>query len=521
MNNTILALYHDRPFKRFTQRKLYLTVGFFAFIYGFMFGLTTTYLLVQLAIPLVILALLVIWMLPETGRVPARLLEKLFFAFLIGLLCWPDYLAIAIRPIPWITVVRLIMTPLALVFLLCLSQSSRFRGELADILNAVPAAWKLLLAFWIFMLVSVPLSPVPFNALNALIVATLNWIFYALMACYVLAQPGRMQKFVGFIWFIVLLICAIGVQEARKGQVIWVGHIPSFLQIDAPGVVKSLSGMARAGLGVHRVQSKFTTPLGFAEFLACAMPFILYMAVFSRKFVTKAAAALTIVLMFYNISKTDSRLGMVGGSIAILLFILFWGVVKWKRDPDSLLGPSAVFAFPATALTFVTASLFWRRLYVMLWGSGAAQASTDARQTQMNIALPKIASHPWGYGFNQGAGVVGYVDGGGNLTLDSYYLTLALDLGVLGFLSFMGMFGVILYKAGMLLLKRKTIDTDYLLLGATTICLIEFIIIKSIFSQTENHAFFFAVMGGAFALLYRITKTDEAARARLPQAPRP
>jgi len=483
---------------------LYFAIGGFAFLYGLFFGVTTIFLLVQLSIPLVLLALLVIWMLPETGRASLGLLERLFFIFIAGLLCWPDYLAIAIPPIPWITVVRLVVAPLALVFLVSLSQSSKFRNELKGILGAAPVVAKLLLAFWLVAAISVAFSETPASSLNLLIVYTLNWFMVAVIASYVLAQPGRMRTFAYLIWFIGIGVCIIGVLEARRGAVVWLGHIPSFLQIQVDSVQRSLAGSFRAGVGVHRVQSKFTTPLGFAEFLGCSVSFVFYIAVFGNNKYVRAMAALTVPLMIYNIIKTDSRLGMVGFSSAILLSVLLWGVVEWKRDRNSILGPAAIFSFPAAVVVFISASFFVGRLRALIWGTGAQLDSTDARIEQLHLGIPKILAQPWGYGVGRGGITLGYVNQAGELSIDNYYLGMALDYGIIGLLIFLLMFFLLIFKSCSIIVKSREIHEDHILLGFSVICLINFLIIKTIFSQTESHPFFFAVFGGCLALLYRL-----------------
>src|SRR5258705_12970248 len=138
----VLASYTHSGFLT-RHKRIWLTLLILAAIsYGFLFALGTTYILVQLAIPLVAVAILVIALLRETGKTYPRVQEWALFAFLIGLLCWPDYIAIALPGMPWITVLRLTTIPLAAVFLLNLSQSRVFRGELSAILGAAPAVTK-------------------------------------------------------------------------------------------------------------------------------------------------------------------------------------------------------------------------------------------------------------------------------------------------------------------------------------------------------------------------------------------
>ena len=53
--------------------------------------------------PPAVVAFLVIWALPDLNWAPTRSLEWLFLPVLIALIGWPDYLAIELPGLPWIT----------------------------------------------------------------------------------------------------------------------------------------------------------------------------------------------------------------------------------------------------------------------------------------------------------------------------------------------------------------------------------------------------------------------------------
>ena len=86
-------------------------------VYGFMFGLTAPYLIVPFTVPIVILVLLAIWALPETHNAPTRSMEAFHAAVVVSLLVWPNYLALSLPGLPWITAVRLCSFPMAFLFL--------------------------------------------------------------------------------------------------------------------------------------------------------------------------------------------------------------------------------------------------------------------------------------------------------------------------------------------------------------------------------------------------------------------
>lgn len=127
--------------------------------------------------------------------------------------------------------------------------------------------------------------------------------------------------------------------------------------------------------------------------------------------------------------------------------------------------------------------------------------------------IPKILSHPWGYGFGRSAEILGFTNGLGVLTIDTYYLSVALDLGIVGFFLFFSIFIVAIIRA---MTRAYSADGEAGYLAPAAITLVNFVIIKSIFSQTDNHPLIFAVLGLIVALIYRFDRSrtgDERAAA--------
>ena len=480
-------------------------IGITGLTYGFFFGLGTTYLLVQLSVPLVIMAIIVILLLPDTGRGYVGTLEWLLFAFLIALLSWPDYLAIAIPGMPWITIQRLTTVPLATVFLLGLSQSAQLRAEVKEILATIPALWKLLAVFTVLALFSIAFSETKTVTANKFAVAMLAWVLIFFVSCYIFTKPGRVVKLAYLVWALAIFVSLIGIQEARHEALPWAAHIPSFLKVDERTLTLILSSKARAATGVYRVQSKFTTPLGLAEFLAFSAPFILHIMMNAKRIWHRLAAASTLPLLIYVILKTDSRLGMVGIFLAILFYALAWGALRWKRDKTSLFGPAVVLGYPIVFVSFILGTFFIGRLRALVWGTGAQQASTDGRKEQLAESIPLIIKQPWGYGLARAAETLGYGDSGdGNLTIDSYYLSMVLDLGFAGFIVYFAIFYLAIWQGGKHVIHHYDEDTSYIV--PLVICLAVFVVIKLVLSQQENHPFIFLVLGAIVAMIYLIKK---------------
>ena len=492
---------HPSFFQRHRRKLITLLIAFMVF-YGMVFALTTTYFIVQLSIPIVVASAFVIWLLPESATPPLRLLSRMFALFIAALLLWPDYLAIALPGMPWITMVRLVGAPLAFVLLVCLSSSAPVREDFKTVLGATPSLWKLLTAFAAIAFLSIAYSTDPAFSANKFIVAGINWFLIYFVAAYVFRTPGRALLLAYSLWAIAIVVSLVGIQEWRHSAVPWAGHIPRLLAVEDDSVKRLLSGAARAATGKYRMQSKFTTSLGLAEYYALTIPFVIHFAATARLLWVRIAALLTIPFMFQMIVLTDSRLGMVGFFFAILFYLLAWGFWRWQRDRDSLFGPVTVLSYPALFSAFIAATFLVGRLRALVWGTGAQQASTDSRKLQVAMGIPKVLSHPWGYGLGRGAEALNFTNGAGVLTIDTYYLDIALEVGVIGFVVYYAFFISALLN-GVRRMGRAT-STEEMLIGPICIAIVNFLVIKSIFSQTENHPLVFALVGLLSALCWRI-----------------
>lgn len=505
--SSVLGGYTPLPIPKW-QREFRLALLFnFAVFYGILLALYSYRLLLELLAPLAIFGFVIIWMLPNTERAPKRMLAGLFWGFVGAQLLWPDYLAIDALGLPWITALRIFSFPMLLVLLISLSVSPTLRSELAAIIGAVSTIWKMLVVFLFFAVISIPFSRDVPGSIDKLVVALLYWGMIFFVSAYVFAQPGRMMRFLWLLWATVIVLCLLGLWEQRISRVPWAGHIPGFLTIEDEVVQRILTGSSRSATGIYRVQSKFTTPLGLSEFLAMVTPFVLHIAITARHTVSRVAAIANIPLIFYVIVATDSRLGIVGFFLSFLFYLLAWGFVKRAQHKQSLVGTAVLLAYPAVLLAFVASTMFVPRISSMVWGSGAQQASTDARKEQYNTGIPLVLRQPWGYGLDQAAERLGFTNPAGILTIDTYVLAIALDTGVIGLIAYFGMFIVAIYAGGMATQLAR--DQETLLLMPLVVALANFLVIKTILSQADNHPLVFVMLGATVALVYRV-KRDAA-----------
>lgn len=492
----------ERSWNRY-RRPFYAFLAAMSFIYGALFAVFGTFLLLQLVAPFLVIAGLSIWLLPEVERTPRKTVAFLLWSFLLALICWPNYLALVLPGMPWITFIRLTSVPLALVLLIYLSVSAEVRRTLATVLNASSYVWKTIAIFMVIALVSIGLSANPAGSFSKFIVAQLYWTLIFIASCYVFMRPGATVTFSRIILICVVIVCVIALLEWRRQTVLWAGHIPSFLKVDDETLTLVLTASTRQASGVYRVKSVFSTPLGLAEFLAYSAPFLFYLTITKGPVLIRAISLISIPMAFYVVILTDSRLGMVGFFMTALMYLFAGGATRWYSNRRSIAGPLVVISYPAVLAVFFAASLFWRRLHNMVWGGGAQQFSSQARAGQMAAGLPKIWSHPWGYGIGQGGETLHYANQAGVFSIDSYYLSVALEYGVVGFIVYSFIFIFSIYSGAVAGLKARSPETKMLI--PMVISLVNFIVIKSVFSQEGNHPLIFMILGATAALSYRVS----------------
>lgn len=481
---------------------LYIALAALFIGWGFYFGLSAPFRIMPLVSPLPLLVLLIIWVLPAGEYAPTRAIEPLYLAFFAALVLWPNYIAVVLPHLPWLTLLRIFVTPLILIFLISISVSARFRATLGAAIGSAPVIWRLLAAFVGLQTFSLLLSDRPVLSFNDYLVDQLNHTFIFIVSCYVFLTPGFSERWAKAYLAMVYFVCGVGLWEWSIGMLPWAGHIPSFLRVETDLVANILDGAQRASLKVHRVQGMSVQPLAMAELLGLAAPFALHIAMNRYPLVLRILGAFYLPLALFLIELADSRLGNVALLSAVLFYILIWAGLKWRQNKQSLIAPALVLLYPALMAMTLVGTFFVRPLRVAVWGSGAQRGSTDARAMQWDLGIPKIITHPFGHGIGQAAKKLGYVNPAGKGTIDSHYLTILMDFGPLGYLLFYGLFAYAAWLAARIVIYFRP-KGDTMILLPLMVAMLQFIIIKSVLSLDHNHPLVFMMLGGIVALSYR------------------
>ena len=472
-------------------------------LYGAAFTLVGRLSPLLFTIPQVSLALLCIWALPDTENPPERFVAFSLIGMAVITVAWPNYVAIALPALPWITFQRIFIVLLAGSYLFSLATSSKFRQKSLDIRVTNTVVFWCMLAFIALQFLSIGVSKVPLTSLQRVFNYQLVWTIPFFSAAVIFRKDKLADLFLNLLWAVGIFACLIGLWENKVQHVLWAYDLPSFLRIQDPAVLRVLTGNIRTAVGLYRVESTFSSPLSLSEYLALCLPILLVRFEHSKSILERSLAIFSVPLFLWTIHLTDAHLGNSACAVVVGLYTIYWAASRWRWVKNSVIGPAFVMAAPLGGVTILAASFVVPKIRNLVWGDGSHAASTAARVAQYSLGLPKILSNPFGYGAGQGADVLNYSENGGMITIDAYYLSIALEYGVVGFLIFYGMF-LYAIKDALWFAFEKPSDAETPNLKIVGFALIAFVVIKSVFSEQDNHSIVFTLLGLACAAHQRV-----------------
>jgi O-antigen ligase len=482
-------------------RRTILLAGlcFVTFFYGLLVSILPPFMLIPAAVPPVVLALLVVWALPEAPNPPVRILTGVFLVFSVVLYLWPNYLALSVGGLPWISIRRLMGVAAVLLLLICVSTSARFRSELGAVLRSSPWLTRMMIAFVSIQFISIAFSSGPGAAINRMVDMQTTWTAMFFISAWYGGKAERNIK----IWVNLIMVVAVGLMilgavEYRVQHVLWAGYIPSFLQIQDPAVLEILTANFRDR---YRVVATLTSPLSYGEFLAMVTPFFIYRLFNAKTMLGFVLWGAMDVILLVSCFFSGARLSMIGYIVAHVVYVFLWAARYWRTHPGGLIGPALTLSYPALTALLGLAIMVVPAVHNRVLGGGSTQFSNNARHEQFALAVPAIAKRPlFGYGPGGSGGAIGWFNPAGEISVDSGYLTIAADYGLLGFLSFFGMIVLLGIQAGYMSIFARGKGVPL----AAAVCAIFATIMstKLVLSQMDNFPLLYIVLGLSAAVIY-------------------
>lgn len=451
--------------------------------------------------PIGVMLMIALWMLPDRRTFPLATLGGVFSVYLVLSILWPSYLAIALPGLPWLTPTRMILFILDFLLVYSLATSSDLRHLVGRVAKQSPWIWTCFLIWEATQVITLPFAGS--MALSAKIFLdnqfSLACVFF--VGCLLFTRRGWATWVTTALILMALITSIDGFIELDLGYPPWANHIPSFLRADEGIMSVVLGPQSRTADGLYRVHGPFSISLVFAEFLALCLPFVVHKIFVNPNFGHKIALGCAVIFIVAAILITQSRLGLIGALITFAAYPPLWAFRIWRSGQGGMLGPALLFAAPAAVLLSLGVVLSSHSMTTRIFGGGAQSASDEARRTQREMAYPKIARNPIGYGMGNSGGVLGFTNPGGYLTIDNGWIAIALDQGIAGALAFLGLLGAAA-RRGFIVYLNST-DPEISLAGPAAIAVLNFIVIRWVLAQENNFPVGFLLLGLIVGLVAR------------------
>lgn len=499
----VLDNYYRSALSTKGRRRLLAGFVFLNFILGFFFAVLPDHSKAMLTIPLFVMAALIVWLLPETGKPPTAFLAKMFFGYFVALVLWPYYLAVQLPGAPLIEIRRGLLFLGILTTLVSISVSSKFIKEMKEIMAAEPTFFKILMGLVVAQSLSVFGSDDVSAAFSAYVRIQLACTVMLFMAIYVLSKPGRVSFFANMIRTVAVILAIVAILEYENQGILWAGHIPSFLSVDDPAMTNLLDSAFRGG--DYRVVGTFSVPLCFAEFMALTLPFFLHYILFGTNRLHKFILMICDALVINAILLTQARVGIVGIMVTHGIYGFIWSIRFWRTNKDSLFGPALALTYPVGLVIFGLAMLFVGRLRGIWLGGATEGASTLGRFAQAE-KFPDVFVHRplFGYGPSQGAKALNFRNPAGELSIDSGLLNIPLCYGAVGAAFYFGMFIFMLIMGMKLAFNAKDAEISYAMPAAVTVAF--WLVSRIVLAQDDNGSFMYMMLAALVALSYQQKK---------------
>ncbi len=433
-------------------------------------------------------ALLAVAILAPTRASPRKLAMGLIYVGALTLPLWPVYLHLKLGPAPILTPPRLVLYALTFLWLYDMAVSPLRRGQFRLALRRGAAITAPVGALWLLGLLSLPLAEGRMIAAQEFFRQTTIWLAPFLAIMTYVRRASELRKIVALLTIAAAVSGAIALAELASGRLLaealapFIGEGADWLRVAQTQKIRD---------GVFRAQAVHTHPLSLGEFLSFAAPIALAFAIAARRASRRLAWCACLLLIVGGALATNSRGAMIAVAAALSVAGLLFMVRFLKSASAWAFRPAAGLL---AALMLVASPAIFVGGYAVAAGKAGASAarSTQSRIDQIEQAWPKILKRPvGGYGTGRAARVLGYW--GATLTVDNYYLNLALDYGFPGPIAL----GAILFAMGACALRRsdagaREMRTVYVGLAAAALA---FALTRTIVSQTGNLAILYLLLG--------------------------
>ena len=157
---------HHRTWWKFASIAFVALALFLTIYTGFLVAIGGTLAFRFVGFPILVIAGISLWLLPDVDKADNPPFYKLLATYMVLMVAWPTYVAIAIPGLPWVTPSRVVLGVLLITMLTHFPQIADARRKVVDLLGYDPLAFRLYGLFLLMQVVVLPLAPSPIDVFS-------------------------------------------------------------------------------------------------------------------------------------------------------------------------------------------------------------------------------------------------------------------------------------------------------------------------------------------------------------------
>lgn len=474
----------------------------FAIIMGFWIAIFSTLVIPMFGSVIGILLLIAMWMADDTEPDLRKSGAFLFVSWIGMSIAWPNYMAVAIPGLPWITPTRLFMGLAAAVLLFQTAQSAQARETISGAIRTLKPAFIGLALLMVMMLATFILSREPVDALTFVLQQLILWTIPLLLGLWLYSDPEVIERSMTVIAFSLLVVMILTLFEVRNMLPVWIPHIPSFLQVEGPQMEAFLSAQTRLD-GTYRAKGTFGVHLYFTQILLMVLPFAMHWVLDAVSPQKRGFAFAYLVLLLVIIYLNNTRTATTGQLVVIAGMLGIFGLRHYlhTRNAMDMTAPALTVGVPLGGALLATLIAFSPRLQTMTVGGTQHAGSDEVRAGQWARAWSALFNNPFGYGAHESGPLTGRLRSG-LWIVDSTWINFLVDYGIIGTLGFAFFLGLVAGAGVLIYLQRADRTAD--LCGPAAVAVGSFAMTMYTISYYGNIPFLMVFIAMIAATRYRL-----------------
>lgn len=451
------------------------------------------------------LLLIILWKFPDThSPPPLDRIRLIFTIWLVLSIIWPYYLVINLPGLGSVYPVRLLLIFVIFYTGFYLLKSPTIKSQVICYFSTYRLAFFLLFTYLALQFIA-SFFVGTFEGAPYLFSRQMFEVFIPLLfVLFLFNSKEKVISLFNMLFYVSVIVVLIGLFEAVFNKGFYSTFVPATMLSEEEFVLEAIEDKVRNGF---RVQSVFGHPLVLAQYLVLTFPLFLYKFMVNKNLIFKLTVLILIVFLLFVVLRTESRAALgalfIQGLVFLILVLFF--ILKEKRVNP--LGWLFLLISPLLIVGAIVIALLSQDL--LIGQSPVEMSSAYGRLVMLEKAVNIFMNQPvhffTGFGSGLAAVTLGYYSPNGNLTIDSFLLTVILESGIFGLLLFVFFFIYHIFLGIKLYLRNDDIQ---ILAIAIVIGLIGYLVISITSSRPENLRLIYIYALSTLILTYQTYKVS-------------